>query len=136
VWHRSGAGVVDAEDEDAVVGGVDEADDAEERGADDAELDGDEATADDVASLTEARMEQPHRASTPTRSAAVLIRRDRMTITVGTCDPARGPARPPIRDNSCRFRHGDRCRARRLRDLNPGWGLTQTALAVRRHRPD
>jgi hypothetical protein len=28
------------------------------------------------------------------------------------------------------------CRARRLRDLNPGWGLTQTALAVRRHRPD
>jgi hypothetical protein len=35
--------------------------------------------------------------------------------------------------------YGRRCavvRARRLRDLNPGWGLTQTALAVRRHRPD
>jgi hypothetical protein len=25
---------------------------------------------------------------------------------------------------------------RRLGDLNPGWARTQTALAVRRHRPD
>src|SRR3954452_5328600 len=35
-----------------------------------------------------------------------------------------------------RMVHMFSCRARRLRDLNPGWGLTQTALAVRRHRPD
>ena len=27
-------------------------------------------------------------------------------------------------------------RWRRLGDLNPGWDRSQTALAVRRHRPD
>ena len=32
---------------------------------------------------------------------------------------------------------GEGGQQRRLRDLNPGWGVTtQTALAVRRHRPD